>query len=419
MVIGGDVQSINGILEYARKAPFYQGRLPARSLTSVSELTSIPLTTKADLRDYSPFGLLAVPKSETAVYFESFGTTGKPVSIWLTEEDLDDNADEINTGGVNLTEKDTVLIRYPYAISQIAHTFHFAARQKGACVIAASSRSTISPFPRVVSMMRSLEVTVLAALPLQALLLARTAELVGLSRGEDFPHLRAICTAGETLTPRRREVIQELWQVPVFDNYGMTEVGAAAMECPFGKLHPLVDHFAFEVLDEDRTTPVELGELGYLVITTLKRRATPIIRYWTGDRVRLFQESCPCGAGYRLEVRGRRESCLQAGDRLFDLWDLEEMVDGISARGLWAAGPLEPWGLHFVVESDQLDHNDLGKRIGALEELYQIPLQFTLVPPGTFYDPEELLSIGEVGKPRYIFSAEELKLKAYQKSLRL
>ncbi|NLY30289.1 MAG: phenylacetate--CoA ligase family protein [Firmicutes bacterium] len=364
MVIGGDVQSINGILEYARKAPFYQGRLPARSLTSVSELTSIPLTTKADLRDYSPFGLLAVPKSETAVYFESFGTTGKPVSIWLTEEDLDDNAD-------------------------------------------------------VVSMMRSLEVTVLAALPLQALLLARTAELVGLSRGEDFPHLRAICTAGETLTPRRREVIQELWQVPVFDNYGMTEVGAAAMECPFGKLHPLVDHFAFEVLDEDRTTPVELGELGYLVITTLKRRATPIIRYWTGDRVRLFQESCPCGAGYRLEVRGRRESCLQVGDRLFDLWDLEEMVDGISAKGLWAAGPLEPWGLHFVVESDQLDHNDLGKRIGALEELYQIPLQFTLVPPGTFYDPEELLSIGEVGKPRYIFSAEELKLKAYQKSLRL
>ena len=124
-------------------------------MTSVLELTSLPLTTKADLRNHSPFGLLAVPKREAAVYFESFGTTGKPVSIWLTEEDLVDNADEINSGGVNLTERDTVLIRYPYAISQIAHTFHFAARRKGACVIAASSRSTISPFPRVVNMMRN------------------------------------------------------------------------------------------------------------------------------------------------------------------------------------------------------------------------------------------------------------------------
>ena len=177
-----------------------------------------------------------------------------------------DNADEINSGGVNLTERDTVLIRYPYAISQIAHTFHFAARRKGACVIAASSRSTISPFPRVVNMMRSLEVTVLAALPLQALLLARTAELMGLSPGEDFPHLRAICTAGETLTPRRRGSDPELWQVPVFDNYGMTEVGAAAMECSFGKLHPLVDHFVFEVMMKTEN-PVRAGKVGLLYIT--------------------------------------------------------------------------------------------------------------------------------------------------------
>ncbi|NLJ68451.1 MAG: phenylacetate--CoA ligase, partial [Firmicutes bacterium] len=177
--------------------------------------------------------------------------------------------------------------------------------------------------------------------------------------------------------------------------------------------------FVFEVLDADRKTPVELGELGHLVITTLKRRATPIIRYWTGDRARMFYESCPCGACYRLEVRGRQESCLQVGDRVFDLWDLEEIMEGISAKGLWAAGPLGPSGLHFVVESDELAHSSLEGNIRMLEERYQVPLQITLVPPGTFYDPQELLSVGEVGKPRYIFSAEELKMKAYEKSLRL
>ena len=166
----------------------------------------------------------------------------------------------------------------------------------------------------------------------------------------------------------------------------------------FGKLHPLVDYFVFEVVDEDQKTPVTMGELGYLVITTLKRRATPIIRYWTGDRVRLFRESCRCGAGFRLEVRGRQENCLKVGDRVFDLWDLEAVLERLSARGLWAAGPLEPAGLRFVVESDQINRSSLGQRC-CPGEGHQIPLKVTLVPPGTFYDPEVLLSVGKWANP--------------------
>ena len=89
MVFGGDVKSVNEILEY-EESPFLSGRLPEKA-TSVSELTSIPLTTKQDLRDHSPFGFLAVPKTAAAYTLNPLEQRGKPVSIWLTEEDLADN----------------------------------------------------------------------------------------------------------------------------------------------------------------------------------------------------------------------------------------------------------------------------------------------------------------------------------------
>jgi phenylacetate-CoA ligase len=420
MIIGGDVNLANQMLSRARRASFYSGRLPDKPLRSLSELAQIPLTTKADLREHSPYGFLAVPKHEVAAYHESFGTTGKPVSIWLAEDDLLDTADEINTCGVNLSVADTVLIRYPYAISQVAHTFHLAARLRGACVIPASSRSTISPFPRIVNMMRYLDVTVLAALPLQAILLARCAELMGLSPARDFPGLRAICSAGEPLSPQRRKLIQEIWNAPVFDNYGMTEIGAAALDCLYGRLHPVLSDFVFELLEEDRETPLRPGNIGYLVVSTLKRRATPLVRYWTGDRARLVPELCPCGAQYRLEVRGRQEDCLQVAGHLFDLWDLEAMIQHVPGKGLWVVGPLEPFGLHFVVESREFGQDTKSQEaLTILGGQDRVPIQISLVPPGTFFDPQALLDIGEVGKPRYIYSTEELDAKAYTKSLRL
>ncbi|NMB24060.1 MAG: phenylacetate--CoA ligase family protein [Firmicutes bacterium] len=419
MMIGGNLIAVNEMLARCLASSFYSTRIPSSSLRSLTELKKLPLTKKDDLRQHSPYGFLAVPQNQVAVYHESFGTTGKPVSIWLTEQDLLDTASEIEACGVNLTPDDRVLIRYPYAISQVAHTFHLAARRQGACVIPVSSRSAISPFPRVVNMLRYLEVTVLAALPLQAILLAATAELMGLSPGRDFPHLRAICTAGEPLTPGRRKFIEQLWHVPIFDNYGMTELGAVALDCAHGRLHPRLDDFVVELLDPDGETSVQLGDIGYLVVSTLRRRATPLLRYWTGDRVRLLRESCPCGAQYRLEVRGRQEDCLEAAGQIFDLWDLEAMIDGILGKGLWAVGLLENGGLHFVAENWSLEHKDPQATVLDLEEQYQVPIKIDMVPKGVFYEPKALLTTGNIGKPRYVYTTKELITRAYENSLSL
>jgi len=75
--------ALNQILEHCRTAPFYKYRIPDRPLNSLEEFKEIPLTTKEELRENSPFGLICVPQKELYQYHESFGTSGIPVSTWV------------------------------------------------------------------------------------------------------------------------------------------------------------------------------------------------------------------------------------------------------------------------------------------------------------------------------------------------
>ena len=412
------VEVLNRVLERCKGAPFYRDRVPGQPLTSIDELKQIPLTTKEDLRHASPFGVICVPRNELYQYHETFGTTGTPVSTWLTKEDLKDNAREITQCGVSFSKYDTVLVRFPYAISAVAHMVHAAAQLKRACVIPVSARSTVSPFPRVIDMLRRLEVTVLACLPLQALLIAETVEMLGYKPSLDFPKLRAICTAGEPLTTGRRKLLESIWGVPVFDFYGMAEIGTAVVDCEFRRTHPLEDYFIIEILDDDFKEEVKPGEPGNLVVTTLRKRANPVIRYITGDRARKIPEDCLCGKDFCLEVRGRKEDSINVNGRFFDLWDLEDIVSHLPARRFWVAGPTSH-GLQFVVEEEKKGDSVSSDIIQKLEKKYNINLAIEIVPNGTLYDRSELLEVGVIGKPRYIYSNTEMKEKAYLKSVKI
>lgn len=405
---------LNDLLDWAKRSPFYGTRLPSEPLSSLDDLARIPITTKKDVRAQSPFGLVCVSPRKRYDYYESFGTTGKPVSVWLTRDDVKATARQVASLGVDLGPEDVVLVRFPYAISQIAHVFSAGAHLRRACVIPASSRSSISPFTRIIHMMTELRVTVLACLPLQALLLAETAQLMGLDPGRDFPHLRAICTAGEPLPAPRRALLEALWNVPIYDVYGMTEIGTAAVDGPCRKMHPIEDDFIFEVLDDDLSGPVEPGQVGRLVITALRRRATPMIRYLTGDRARLVHERCSCGATTRLELRGRSTDALIVNRRLLDLVDLEEIAAVVPGRRLWAAGPTEVGtGVRLVVETVYPSSGVDATTLQRLEQAYGVTIRIEPVPVGTLYDRSELLAVSEVGKPRYVYSQEEMAAGAF------
>lgn len=407
------LQTLNQVILQCKNSTFYRNRLPSEPLASLDELKQLPLTTPADVKKNSPLGFICVNKKELFQYHETFGTTGIPASTWLTREDLLDNAREVNESGINFTEDDTVLIRFPYAISAIAHVMHTAAQMKNACVIPVSSRSTISPFPRVVDMLKRLEVTVLAGLPLQALQIAEAAELMGFKPDRDFPNLRAILTAGEPLTTGRRKLLESIWGVPVIDIYGMAEIGTAITDCQYGRGHLLEDYFIFELLDEDLKTEVKPGQLGYLVVTTLRKRANPVIRYLTGDRAKKIDVKCQCGKPFSIEVHGRKDDVIKLGDKVFDLWDIEDIVADFPCRRFWVAGPYRE-GLQFVVEEEKPGDRIDSKLIKQLENKYSLKLDVEVVPKGTLYDRSELLSVGAVGKPRYLYSAAEMYEKVYQ-----
>ncbi|HSN99889.1 MAG TPA: AMP-binding protein [Candidatus Nanopelagicales bacterium] len=396
--------AVSEVLEHARRSAFYRDRLPEAPLRSWSEFRRLPLLQKDDVRRQSPRGLVCVPDAELAQYHESSATTGAPISAWFSGRDLREIRDRFSTWGALFAPGERALVRFPYALSTIGHFVHAAAQRGGACVIPADSRTSITPLPRVVDLLRKLEATILCTISLSAVMIAEAAEMAGLDPRRDFPWLRAICCAGEPLTPARRRLLTEIWGVPVFDNYGMTETGPLAMDCPEGRLHPWEDIFLMEILDERLAGEVAPGETGHLVVTSLTPRATPVIRYATGDRVRRVEAPCPCGATAHLDVRGRAEDTLRVHGKPFDLADLEDIVAELPARRFWRAAPIVG-GLCFVVERARDEDRIEPGIIERLEGAHGARIEVDLVPRGTLYDRSEPISFGMAGKPIYVVHA--------------
>ncbi|MGH3801315.1 MAG: phenylacetate--CoA ligase family protein, partial [Pseudonocardiaceae bacterium] len=256
-------------LVLALRSPFHRRRLDARNPPStVQDLADVPLTTKQDLRDHYPWGMLAVPKEELATYHESSGTSGKPTPSYFTEADWHDVIGRFSRSAIDLTPSDTVMVRTPYSMLTTAHQAHQAARLCGATVVPADNRSLVMPYSRVIKALHELAVSVAWCLPSECLLWVAAARAAGLRPERDFPALRGFLLAGEPLTQARRARIQHLWGgIPVLQDYGSTETGSLAGECPDGRLHLWADRFLAEVYDPETGRSLREGS-GQLVITT-------------------------------------------------------------------------------------------------------------------------------------------------------
>jgi phenylacetate-CoA ligase len=397
----------------ARRSKLYGERLNelARAIeqpgcSAAAGLLCAPLTTKDDLRAASPWGLVAVEREELFQYHESFGTTGTPVSGWLTQQDLQNYAAQINQAAVNFDRGDRVLVRFPYAISVPAHIVTQAARNRGACVIPASSRTAISPYTRVIDLMTKLEVTVLGCLPMEAIWLAEAARHLGREPGRDFPHLRAICTAGELLSDARRERIAELWNCRVFNLYGCTEAGNIAADCDEGRLHLAWDHFLLEVLDEAKLTPLEPGQRGVAVLTTLTREAMPLVRFVLGDYVRLLEDHhCPCGRQAPvIEHFGRDLNRFHVADRWVYVRDLEQRLLAAPAEAigdLWLI-ELRDGEVRFRAEARRPDARLYRRLEEELGDELGVRLKIDPVSHGSLLNRGRFETVQPVNKPRVV-----------------
>lgn len=384
------------------KSPLYKRKLSDYALNGIglSHIHSLPLTTKEDLRKAGIFGHLAVDMKEIAQYHESTGTTGEPSAAWFTQKDLIIGGRQLKECGVRLTSEDLVLIRFPYAMSLPAFLMQHAAWQTGAGVVPASGRTVVTPYPRVLSLMKHLSVTVLAGLPREMELLAEAARLGGSEPSKDFPALRAICVAGELMSDKRREHIEKLWSVPVFNMYGSTETANIATMCENGTMHIVEQDFFVEVLNEDGSSPVAYGERGFAAITTLSHQGSPLLRYFNEDIISVEPCLCDCGrAGTKLVHYGRSKDRIRFGNNVLDAMDIQEAVYSLSpAPDAWNVLEQEE-GLHIL-----LDSHDSGKWSeenvrSRLSSLLQVPVTVEIT---TLLDRVDLMSNVPSIKPVYI-----------------
>lgn len=394
-------------LAAAGRSPFYARRgVP----TSRAELAGYPLTTKQDLRDGYPFGFLAVDRAELATYHESSGSSGTPTSSYYTATDWQDLIDRYARKYVGLHADDTFLVRTPYALMITGHLAHAAARSRGATVVPADNRSSVTPYAKVVRVLHDLGVTLTWSLAADTLLWAAAAQLAGRQPSRDFPALRALFVGGDPVGPAKKARIAEIWNAPVVEEYGATETGSLAGECAFGRLHLWADRALFEVHDP-ATGRVSATGRGRLVVTPLYREAMPLLRYDIEDTVEVSWPDCPCGWVLPVvRVLGRSAWTVHTAAADLTQGDVEDLVFALPAEYgvmFWRARA-DRSRLRVQIEVAP-GHRDAAER--ALREAagraYDIEAVIEPLPPGALVPPRLLTAEPEVLKPRGLFHAGE------------
>ena len=293
--------------EYDRVALFRnrcdEKGIKPRDLKTLADLAKFPFMKKTDLRDEYPLGLTAAPMSEINRFHCSSGTTGKPICIPQTAGDV-----EIWTESVarclsmyGITKDDVVQVSYGYGLFTGGLGAHYGAEKLGCAVLPTGAGNT----EKQIMLMKDLNVNVICCTPSYFLHLATVAEKLGVDFRRDTKLKHGIFGA-EPWTDEMRSKIEDISGITAHDIYGLTEIAGPGVAGNCGHsngLHIWEDHFYPEIVDPDTLEPLPDGEEGELVITTLDRFGTPMIRYRTRDLSRLQVQQCPCGRTMRVMDR--------------------------------------------------------------------------------------------------------------------
>lgn len=283
--------------------PFYHQRMEEKNLTpdsfkTLDDVQKFPFTIKANLRDTYPFGLFASPLKDIVRLHASSGTTGKPIVVAYTQDDLKVWADAMvrSYAAAGVTRGDIMQISFGYGLFTGGLGAHYGAETLGATVIPASGGNT----ERQIMLMKDFGVTAVSCTPSYFVHLVEVAGKMGVDLRK-LP-LRLGVFGAEPWTPEMRHFIEESSGIKAYDIYGLSEITgpgvASECECQCG-LHVFEDYFYPEIVDPDTLEVLPDGEEGELVITTLMKMAMPMIRYRTRDLSSIVTEKCACGRTIR------------------------------------------------------------------------------------------------------------------------
>jgi len=279
--------------------PFYKTRFEKSGLhpddiRTLKDIEKIPFTTKADLRDNYPYGLFAVPLKQIIRLHASSGTTGKPIVVGYTRQDIMDWSNLIarivtEAGG---NDEDIAQVVFGYGLFTGGFGLHYGLERVGVTVVPASSGNS----ERQIMLMKDFGATIVVGTPSYVLYLSEIAEEMGIKKGD--LKLRLGLFGGEGHTAEMRNEIQKRWNILDTENYGLSEIigpgvsGECVHQCG---MHVAEDHFYPEIIDPDTCETLEYGKKGELVLTTLSKEGIPILRYRTKDITVLNPDVCKCG----------------------------------------------------------------------------------------------------------------------------
>lgn len=299
-----------------RNSPFYREKLSKAGIEpgdikSIKDLEKVPMTDKGELRNGYPLGLMAVPEEEVVRIHSSSGTTGKPIIVPYTKNDVQNwallMARCLAMAGVN--NRDRVQITPGYGLWTAGIGFQAGVEHLGAMAIPTGPGNT----EKQLEMMVDLGTTVIIGTSSYALLLAEEINSRGL---KDKIKLRKGIIGSERWSDKMRSRIEEYLNIDSYDIYGLTEIygPGIAIDCSYHTgLHYWSDHLIFEIIDPETGRQLPPGQQGELVITTLTKEGMPLLRYRTHDITKVYFEKCPCGSEYPMidRVLGRTDDMIK------------------------------------------------------------------------------------------------------------
>lgn len=311
------LKGLREMLQRCQQSEFYRKRfreagVSPEDIRSLDDLRRLPFTTKEDLRENYPFGLCCVPLRDCVRLHSSSGTTGNPTVVLHTRRDLDDWATAVARclWMVGSRPDDVFQNSAGYGMFTAGLGFQYGAEKVGMLTVPAAAGNTL----RQIKFIKDFGTTVLHAIPSYASRIYEVMRQEGVDPVRDT-RLRVLCIGAEPHSEEQRRRIEENLHVKAYNSYGISEMmgPGVAFECPEQNgLHIWEDYFIVEIIDPVTLEPVPEGELGELVITTLKREAMPLVRYRTRDLTRFLPGECPCGRHHRrlARLQGRSDDMI-------------------------------------------------------------------------------------------------------------
>ena len=307
------VQKLKETINVCLNSPFYKKRLgelgiTADSIQTPEDIRKIPFTTKQDLRENYPFGLVGGNMNEAVRLHSSSGTTGQPTVVVYSEHDICSWANMIarNMYMVGCRKEDVFQNSSGYGMFTGGLGFQYGSEWLGCMTLPAGSGFT----KRQIKFITDFGTTCLHAIPSYAIRLAQVIKDEGIDISKTKLHTLFIGAEPHTEEQRRR--IEKMLGVKAYNSFGMTEMNGpgVAFECKYQDgMHLWEDNYIVEIVDPDTLEPVPDGEMGEMVLTTLDRTMMPILRYRTRDLTRIIPGECKCGRTHRRidRIKGRTD----------------------------------------------------------------------------------------------------------------